>query len=485
MTISPGDSGSIAQESGEVWTAQRLLQPISFKSDRLLGPYNHLNGGGITYSCHPDYGLFFVGSPIGGTPFANHTGTGIPVECRRTTITTDLTQKGSDFCSYNPIFPGTGNKSQVDTDYVGTGAFPLVYKRTYNSLAWLGAGWRDSFQKTITVTTDGSVRTALVARGDGRAWRYTLNTNNGMWFADGDVTANLSGLVGYSFTLRTADEYQIERYDGARKLLQIADRIGQTQTMAYSDASTPANIAPVPGLLIRVTDSFARQLNFTYDGASRIKTMTDPIGGLYQYGFDANGRLATVTYPDTRVRTYVYNEAAFTANTSLPTALTGIIDENAQRFANFGYTPGGLVTLSEHAGGADRASVAYGTPPTVQSSSYHDAATGIWYITIYNQPPTATTITDALGTVRSYGFTSVQGVIKNTGVDQPCSSGCGGSSAAMTYDTNGNVASRTDFNGNQTTFAYDLTRNLETQRVEGLTSAGARSHASSSSRGVV
>ena len=42
LTISPGNSRSIAQESGEIrgglgpWTAQRLLQPISFKSDRLL-----------------------------------------------------------------------------------------------------------------------------------------------------------------------------------------------------------------------------------------------------------------------------------------------------------------------------------------------------------------------------------------------------------------------------------------------------------------
>ena len=42
MTISPGNSRSIAQESGKIrgglgpWTAQPLLQPISFKSDRLL-----------------------------------------------------------------------------------------------------------------------------------------------------------------------------------------------------------------------------------------------------------------------------------------------------------------------------------------------------------------------------------------------------------------------------------------------------------------
>ena len=41
LTISPGNSRSIAQESGEIWTAQPLLQPISFKSDRLLGADEH------------------------------------------------------------------------------------------------------------------------------------------------------------------------------------------------------------------------------------------------------------------------------------------------------------------------------------------------------------------------------------------------------------------------------------------------------------
>ena len=45
MTIWPGNGGSISQESGEIWTAQRLLQPISFKSDRLLGqPHSEIAG---------------------------------------------------------------------------------------------------------------------------------------------------------------------------------------------------------------------------------------------------------------------------------------------------------------------------------------------------------------------------------------------------------------------------------------------------------
>jgi hypothetical protein len=37
LTISPGNSRSIAQEIGKKWTVPQFLQPISFKSDRLLG----------------------------------------------------------------------------------------------------------------------------------------------------------------------------------------------------------------------------------------------------------------------------------------------------------------------------------------------------------------------------------------------------------------------------------------------------------------
>ena len=35
--ILKANSYSIGRKSGEIWTSQTLLQPISFKSDRLLG----------------------------------------------------------------------------------------------------------------------------------------------------------------------------------------------------------------------------------------------------------------------------------------------------------------------------------------------------------------------------------------------------------------------------------------------------------------
>lgn len=37
------------------------------------------------------------------------------------------------------------------------------------------------------------------------------------------------------------------------------------------------------------------------------------------------------------------------------------------------------------------------------------------------------------------------------------------SASALTYDANGNVVTRKDFNGKLTSYSYDLTRNLETQ----------------------
>ena len=40
--------------------------------------------------------------------------------------------------------------------------------------------------------------------------------------------------------------------------------------------------------------------------------------------------------------------------------------------------------------------------------------------------------------------------------------------ASLTYDANANVSSRTDFNGQKSCYAYDLSRNLETKRVEGV-----------------
>jgi RHS repeat-associated protein len=143
--------------------------------------------------------------------------------------------------------------------------------------------------------------------------------------------------------------------------------------------------------------------------------------------------LTSATYPDDKSRIYHYE------HTSLKHHLTGITDENGNRFATYAYDSySGRAISTQHAGGADKFSFVYNT--------------------------NATTVTDALATTRVYGLQSILGAGKITSISQPCAD-C---AASSTYDSNGNLASRKDFNGNLTCYTNDTTRNLETKRVEGL-----------------
>jgi YD repeat-containing protein len=346
----------------------------------------------------------------------------------------------------NPINAATGNKWQYETD-LPSGSFGLGFDRYYNASTTanpssLGAGWSHAYTRSSTIQASGTWVT--IRRNDGKA--YYFQQSAGAWVTDADVPDRLEELkdsagvrTGWRYT--TADQL-VETYTATGQLTSLVDRSGLTQTLAYSDASTPITVAPKAGLLLRVTDPFGHQLNFTYDANSRISTLTDPAGGIYHYAYDTNNNLIAVTYPDGTSKRYHYE------NTAFPHALTGITDENGAHFATYSYDAQGRGISTEHAGGVNRASLVYNADGS-------------------------TTVTDALNTARTYQFQTILGVVKSKGQSQPGGSGCGASASALSYDANGNVASRTDFNGNRTNYSYDLTRNLETSRTEGLTASGA------------
>lgn len=373
-------------------------------------------------------------------------------------------------CAFtNPCDAGSGNKYQREVDYAGLGVFPLHAERAYNSggttpsAAW-GSQWRGFYDRSISLISTGTISTATVKRADGKSYNYNLV--NGAWAGDADVVGTLvqTGVdasgnpTGGTYT---NERDEVETYNASGQMVSITNRAGQSQTLTYSctvvsatcPVATPATVAPAAGLLLTVTDPDGRSLNFSYDTSSRVVRMTDPAGGAYTYVYDANNNLTTVTYPDGKVRGYLYGETANVsgipnAGVSYTHSLTGIVDENGNRYASWTYDAAGLAASSEHGAfgsGIDHVGLAYGTP---------DANGG-----------STTTVTDVMGVARSYTFGTLLGVVKNTGITgQPCN-GC---SAALTYDANGNVANRTDFNGNTTCYAYDPTRNLETTRIEGL-----------------
>ena len=77
-------------------------------------------------------------------------------------------------------------------------------------------------------------------------------------------------------------------------------------------------------------------------------------------------------------------------------------------------------------------------------------------------------VSQPLGSAIQHQLQVIKGGVYEKGVVRSCptcSSGAGGT-MAKTFDDNGNVATDTDFNGNQTVYGYDLARNLQTSRTE-------------------
>jgi RHS repeat-associated protein len=394
-------------------------------------------------------------------------------KCSITLTTNDQTQKPScQFCVGNPISPGTGNKQQIENDYGGFGPTALKFQRFYNSNPQYGGGWRHSYDSQLNLSPNSN--NALSIRPEGNV---SFTYNGSTWVADADV--NFSLQTGLVYPPNTTDVEVYNNWNSGITTLRTADFITK-QDFTYSDSSTPITVAPTTGLLIAVTDFSGKSLALTYDAQSRISTMTDPGGGLYQYAYDTAGNLSSVTYPDSTSRQYLYNEPAQTSGANLPNALTGIIDESGTRFATFGYNSAGLAIHSEHAGGNEAVDVIYGTQPVLQCDSSIDVTNGIKYQTCYYVvPSTPTQVTDSLGVTRNYGFTAVLGAVHATGVDTPCFTNCAAVANTQTFDANGNLTAATDFDGNQTTYTYDLSRNLEAGRTEAAGSPHARSIATS------
>ncbi len=215
------------------------------------------------------------------------------------------------------------------------------------------------------------------------------------------------------------------------------------------------NYAYKPGtfLIQDITDEHGRTLVVTWGPNNQVASISGPEGSIhYEYDFPWGSypsfgqlsRLTSVRYVDALeaplgTRQYHYED------TNNPFLLTGITDENGDRFASYAYDSSGRTILSEHAGGTYRYSFAY-----------PDNNNRI--------------ITDPLGAQRSIGVRFINNVGLVTGESQPGGAGCTPGSSVITHDSSGNIGSQTDFNGHKTCYQYDP-RSLETSRVSGLLSS--------------
>jgi YD repeat-containing protein len=361
-------------------------------------------------------------------------------------------KQSHEICIGNPIIVATGNKFQTETDYQSQTPFSLNFVRFYNSSSnvidkGIGKKWRHGFSRQIVET---NISQAHAARSNGQTFIFNFDGN--VWVGDVDIPNALVETIDGN-SVRTGWVYtdskdNVETYNASGQLLSLTNRAGQSQTLTY-DVTAIDGGDDNADTLDKVTGFGGEQMLFSYDSEQRITTMTDPEDNEYTYSYDAAGNLASATYPDNTpldsldnpVRTYHYE------NTSFPNHLTGLTDETGSR-VTWAFDSEGRAISSSLDGGVDTSTLDYSIADQV-------------------------TVTNPLGKDTTYHFTTLHEVKKVTQVEGHATTSCAGANQNYTYDANGYLASKMDWQGNVTNYVHDA-RGLETSRTEAVGTADER-----------
>ena len=395
-----------------------------------------------------------------------------------------------EYCSGvgNPIFPLSGTKREDVNLGITIGGLnlSLTYNTNkkalsdddadiYRPLSLVSDLWNFSANRRIRIvnapegSTNSNLGGATAYRGNGTVVSFKRNAT-GQFEADIGENDTLISLGSGGFRYLDSRNLSIETYNSLGVLQNLTKSNGKYVDFYYSNLFTSSSIAPASGYLISMTDKFGRTINLKY----LLPSGADPLTGALlseivlpsnisnRIIYDATYNLSKVIWTDSTSRQFLYGAL------DLPWALTGLVDELGQTYATFGYDQAGVAISTQHIGGVDKYTSSYSISPSIHTSEIFDNTNKILYRWHDWVAPSGLEIIVPTGGVTALGAVNVNGRVRTVSKSQPAGSGCAASTSAMSYDANGNIASRDDFNGNRVCYVSDLSRNLESVRVEGL-----------------
>jgi len=315
---------------------------------------------------------------------------------------------------------GTGVYTTSATDLAMPGrilafAFTRSYNSSDTSSGPLGPAWSHSFY--WKVSDAGGYLT--LRRGDGERDLFTRNVD-GSYADPPNVFDTMVKNGDGTFTLTLKNQAQYE-FSATGQLTRIHEPAGNQIVLTYTS-----------GNLTSISDSVSRAVSIGYDTSNRIIQIQDPLGRKVTYAYDTNGRLATVT------------DKIGNAAGQVPT----------QHQWKYGYdgTTQHITTVTDP---DNRVRI---TNTYDASGRVYQQRDGLSQLTTITYNSGSTTTVDARGNSSTQSYDARKRALVDSRV-------VSGQTLILTrvYDSSGNLTSVTDRNNQTTDYTYDTQGNVLTK----------------------
>ena len=313
----------------------------------------------------------------------------------------------------------------VDLPFGGDAGFGLVrsFNLDDNRGGPFGRGWSFNLGETLVVSDDR--QTCTLRRGSGRVDVFAAAAQSGAYFAvtrttdalrqNSDGTWRLSNPLGTESRTFLADgrlssidggsfrRVSLE-YDGSGRLARARSQ-GRRIEFAYDDA----------GRITTVSDSAGRSVSYAYTADGLLASQVNADGGTFAYGYDDSGRLAAIAGAGGAFALQYNGDPDYTGIASI-----GVPDGTAR---------------------------AYDTPQPRQVRVTDGSGNAVTYA--YTASGWIESVTDGAGNRTAYAYDIAGRRIRAT---NPA-----GEASRFDYDAAGNLAAIVDSAGSRWTAAYDAT----------------------------
>lgn len=273
---------------------------------------------------------------------------------------TGLPPSGPATAAGNPIDLVTGNKYRRDVDLRVRLPVPLVFARHYNSrnrhAGPLGAGWSHTFETRLGVVRAGARETVQVVQGDGRRLVFERDAVRSDRWRTRDPAQGHLGAGGP----RPQDRWTWH-WGGGRTL--HFDANGALSRVEQAGVALHVLERDAAGRLLAVSTDGGWRLDFAYAPhplGERLVRITAGDLVVAHFAYDEAGQLASVTWPDGRIRRHAYEDPLD------PLRLTGVFEVDVstgvaeRRVATYAHDSQGRAVATDEGDG--RLSVAYRPP---------------------------------------------------------------------------------------------------------------------------